>query len=307
MREGKVERINSKNGLAFERARTILLDGEKVWLGSQQGLSFLQNPNAFAIDGTQGLEDESVHASLLMGEEKWLGTSSGVYRLMENNTIAFYGPDQGLPYGIVFDLIEHKGEVWAATEQGIARFKNDRFIQATKAQGFDADFTFCMHSDSNLITIGTATGSFVGIGQNRYIPIPFVDSIPDGIVQIAQGHRAEYHVGISGFLYENTINGLKRVTEWNEMPIDTFNVFAIASSPKYECLLLNGDGIYLTLGSRIRHVGGVHGLKSLNFKSACFIDDRLWVTTDAGVQFVDITPEGQKAICSWKHFCCLVN
>lgn len=294
VREGVVERINSTNGLQFERARTILLDGEKVWLGSQQGLSFLQNPNAFAIDGTQGLDDESVHAALLMGGERWLGTSSGVYRIRQNKTVDYFGSDQGLPNGIVFDLIDHQGVVWAATEQGIARYKNGQFVQATEAQGFDADFTFCIHTDSNLITIGAATGSYAAIGQNRYVSIPFVDSIPDGIVQISNGHRAEYHVGISGALYENTINGLKRVLIWNDMPIDTLNIFAMASSPKYECLLVNGDGIYISIGTAVRHIGGVHGLKSLSFKAVCFVGDRLWVTTDAGMQFVDVTPNGKK-------------
>ena len=72
------------------------------------------------------------------------------------------------------------------------------------------------------------------------------------------------------------------------------SIFAVTSSPLYECLLVNGDGIYITIGTRVRHVGGVHGLKSLSFKSACFVGDRLWVTTDAGVQFIDVTPNGKK-------------
>ncbi len=288
LRNGKTEIIDAKHGLAYDRVRSVLYKNGKLWIGSQQGLAFFQNPESFVIDASQGILDESVHAALKLGDDFWLGTASGVSVFYADGKVESFGAGSGLPNGIALDFELFEGKIWVATEQGVAFFNNRKF---TKLAG-NTDFTFCLKNTGSALIIGTANGALRYKG-GKLETIPFLDSIPDGIVDVNFTHQGEAFLGLSGAVYAPTAKGLKRVEAWKELPIDTLHIFAIKSSPKQECLLVNGVGIFLWNGNRIIRINESNGLASTLFKSAEFVGERLWVITDRGMQFVEATTDAK--------------
>ena len=282
--EQKIETIDANHGLTYFRVRSLLFKDGKIWIGSQQGLSFFQNPNSFVIDASQGLADEKVHVALKFADEYWLGTASGVSRIAKNGEIVNYNSTSGLPSGVVLDLALHNKILWAATEQGVAYFSNNRFIPLKDAN----DFTFCLKSLGNKLLFGSASGAYSFSG-NQLMAIPFADSLPDGIVAIESGQNADVFLGLSGAVYTRESAGLTRIKKWHGVDIDTLQIFAVKSTRNLSCLLVNGVGVYVWNGVEVLLVNQKNGLSSVNFKSAEFFGDRLWVTTDQGMQFIQLT------------------
>ncbi len=280
---GHVKTIDARTGLAYDRVRTLLFLDGKLWLGAQQGLAFFQNTTSFALDESQGLPDESVHAALELNGDYWLGTATGISVFKKDGSILNYSASDGLPGGIVLDIEFYQQKVWVATEQGVAYFSQNRFHSINKK----LDFVFCLKPINDVLLMGTANGVWA-YQHGTTTQIAFADSLPDGIVAIENAPSGQYFVGLTGAIYKREMAGLQKIKQWQNLPIDTLQIFAAKFSAKYTCFFVVGDGVYLWQDNELTKITEKDGLASTSFKSAAIIGDRLWVTTDFGMQCIEL-------------------
>ncbi|MBK8766946.1 MAG: regulator [Burkholderiaceae bacterium] len=95
----------------------------------------------------------------------WVGTWGGGLSRYDGKTWTSYTTVEGLPGNHVFMLhIDPKGNLWAGTNQGLARMKNGRFEVMTVADGLFADNVFSMTTarDGSIWV-----GSFGGVAHIR--------------------------------------------------------------------------------------------------------------------------------------------
>jgi len=84
----------------------------------------------FRMDRDSGLPDNAVLSLTASGGSLWAGTSGGVAQLLMPSPVENYGAREGLP-GLVESLVEHQGQIYAATSQGI-------FHLTCRDRGFEA-------------------------------------------------------------------------------------------------------------------------------------------------------------------------
>lgn len=99
-----------------------LSDGEIAVGTLRNGLFVLDAAGRmrFRMDRDSGLPDNAVLALKASDGSLWAGTSGGVAQLLMPNPVENYGAREGLP-GLVESLIEHQGQIYAATSQGVFR------------------------------------------------------------------------------------------------------------------------------------------------------------------------------------------
>ena len=115
-----------RDGLASEAVQALLEDREgNIWLGTPGGLQRL-SPHRVTPR-----RDLGVARALEVTPDgtMWLGTSSGLKRFSGGETRLFTEAD-GLPGSVVLALHSGpRGELWVATELGVATYENGRFTR----------------------------------------------------------------------------------------------------------------------------------------------------------------------------------
>jgi signal transduction histidine kinase/ligand-binding sensor domain-containing protein len=121
-----------RDGLASEAVQALLEDREgNIWLGTPGGLQRL-SPHRVTPR-----RDLGVARALEVTPDgtMWVGTSSGLKRLAGGETRLFTEAD-GLPGSVVLALHSGpRGELWVATELGVAIYENGRFTRLTLPKG----------------------------------------------------------------------------------------------------------------------------------------------------------------------------
>jgi ligand-binding sensor domain-containing protein/two-component sensor histidine kinase len=115
-----------RDGLASEAVQALLEDSEgNIWLGTPGGLQRL-SPHRVTP-----LRDLGVPRALEATADgaMWVGTSSGLRRFAGGESRTFTEAD-GLPGSVVLALHRgQRGELWVATELGIAIYENGKFTR----------------------------------------------------------------------------------------------------------------------------------------------------------------------------------
>lgn len=132
------------------RIRRLLEDKEgTIWIGTNSGLFSLKKGAKVALAALPELENSYVMAlSLENNGRLWVGTNgNGVYSLWKD-TLNRYNLEDGLASEVVFDIFEdRKGSLWFMTNNGLSRYKDDKFASADEQSGLFANTLFQLMQD----------------------------------------------------------------------------------------------------------------------------------------------------------------
>jgi signal transduction histidine kinase/ligand-binding sensor domain-containing protein len=117
--------------------RAIRIAGDKIWLGTSQGLYLRQGDSIREIKPNIDVRDLFVQQADPAREVIWCATqNSGLIKFIHGNDISVrFDTEQGLTSEQVFALAEQNHEIWIATNRGIVRHRPSPVeprIQATR-------------------------------------------------------------------------------------------------------------------------------------------------------------------------------
>jgi ligand-binding sensor domain-containing protein len=121
---GNWKTFNSKNGLPGDKAYCVKIDGDRVLVGTHEGLSVYENGKWKTYTTEDGLAHNGVLAidvSELTGDV-WLGTMGGLTRWSAGSFENFTQLNSGMPNDLIYSVICDGKDVWVATGGGAGMY-----------------------------------------------------------------------------------------------------------------------------------------------------------------------------------------
>ncbi len=146
-----------------EDVHAVAENTESAWAGGRD----LFRVGAAGSISPFGEEDDKIRALVGDGDRVWVGSEDqGIARVEGSAVAAVYTLDDQLPTNKIRGLaVDSAGDVWAATDKGVVRYKNDRDLWVTMAEPAGLDglvdvFGVAVQEteDSRFIVIGASSG-----------------------------------------------------------------------------------------------------------------------------------------------------
>lgn len=114
------ETFDTRHGLPSSRVSAVLVDGERIWAGTDRGLAVTSGER---WEVCREVTDPVFSMALCsITGDLWVGTARGLYRLTGGRLDHFTQFNSGLASDIVYGVTVVDGDVWAATAGGASRF-----------------------------------------------------------------------------------------------------------------------------------------------------------------------------------------
>lgn len=128
--------INSEQGLVNNTIRSILRQGDIIWLGTNGGLHGIKDldsePDVSFISapaGTMGSVITALHSDA--DNNLWIGTFDNGLTLIRNGEFYNFNTSNGLPTDVVWQIVEDEyGYFWMGSTNGITRVNRQQLIDA---------------------------------------------------------------------------------------------------------------------------------------------------------------------------------
>jgi ligand-binding sensor domain-containing protein len=117
------QNFTTANGLPNNHVFCVLVDGNRVWAGTEDGLGLYENGKWRVFRPADGLAHRAV-LSLALDKrtgDVWVGTMGGLSRISAGRIDTFTQLNSGLANDIVYGVGVQGDYVWAATAAGASR------------------------------------------------------------------------------------------------------------------------------------------------------------------------------------------
>ena len=121
---GNWEHFTTADGLPDDKAYCVRVDGDRVWVGTKEGLAMYEDGIWQTFDVEDGLAHPgvlSIDVSELTGDV-WIGTFGGLNRYSGGEFETFNQFNSGLPNDVIYSIACHDKDVWVATGGGAGRY-----------------------------------------------------------------------------------------------------------------------------------------------------------------------------------------
>jgi ligand-binding sensor domain-containing protein len=123
MPQFRFENFTTANGLPNDHVYTVLVDGDRIWAGTDNGLALYEN-HAWKVYTTKdGLAHRAV-LNLALDKrtgDVWAGTMGGLSRISGGHIDSFTQLNSGLSNDVVYGVSIEGENVWIATAAGACR------------------------------------------------------------------------------------------------------------------------------------------------------------------------------------------
>jgi ligand-binding sensor domain-containing protein len=119
--------FTTANGLPDNRVYSVLVDGERIWAGTDNGLGVYENGKWKTYTVKDGLAQQAV-LSLALDKrtgDVWAGTMGGLSRISGGRIDSFTQLNSGLSNDVVYGVAVEGENVWVATAAGACRLNLD--------------------------------------------------------------------------------------------------------------------------------------------------------------------------------------
>ena len=117
------ENFTTANGLPDNHVFCVLVDGDRIWAGTENGLGLYENGAWKTFRPKEGLAHQAVLSLALdkRSGDLWVGTMGGLSRLSAGRIDTFTQLNSGLSNDIVYGVAVQGDFVWIATAAGGSR------------------------------------------------------------------------------------------------------------------------------------------------------------------------------------------
>lgn len=121
---GNWKNFTSKNGLPGDKAYCVKIDGERVLVGTHEGLAVYDNGTWKTYTTKDGLAHNGVLAIDVSEQtgDVWLGTMGGLTRWSTGKFENFTQMNSGMPNDLIYAVTCDGKDVWVATGGGAGQF-----------------------------------------------------------------------------------------------------------------------------------------------------------------------------------------
>ena len=117
------ENFTVANGLPDNHVYCVLVDGNRIWAGTENGLALLEDGKWKVFTTADGLAHRAV-LSLALDKrtgDLWVGTMGGLSRVSAGRIDTFNQLNSGLSNDVVYGVTVQDDNVWTATAAGASR------------------------------------------------------------------------------------------------------------------------------------------------------------------------------------------
>jgi ligand-binding sensor domain-containing protein len=119
----RFENFTTANGLPDNHVYTVLVDGDRIWAGTENGLALYENHKWKTYTTADGLAHRAV-LSLALDKrtgDVWAGTMGGLSRISAGHITSFTQLNSGLSNDVVYGVSVDGENVWVGTAAGACR------------------------------------------------------------------------------------------------------------------------------------------------------------------------------------------
>jgi ligand-binding sensor domain-containing protein len=119
----KFENFTTANGLPNDHVYCVLVDGDRIWAGTEDGLAVYENHAWKTYNTKDGLAHRAV-LSLALDKrtgDVWAGTMGGLSRISGGRIDSYTQLTSGLSNDVVYGVSVEGEDVWTATAAGASR------------------------------------------------------------------------------------------------------------------------------------------------------------------------------------------
>ena len=116
----RFENFTTQNGLPDNHVYAVLVDGDRIWAGTENGLAVYENHAWKTYTTKDGLAHRAV-LSLALDErtgDVWAGTMGGLSRISAGRIESYTQLNSGLSNDVVYGVSVEGDNVWVATAAG---------------------------------------------------------------------------------------------------------------------------------------------------------------------------------------------
>jgi ligand-binding sensor domain-containing protein len=179
--------FTEKDGLPANKIFCVRADGDRVWVGTNNGLALLQDGKWTTYNEEDGLAHKgvlSIDVSELTGDV-WIGTLGGLNRFSAGKFETFNQFNSGLPNDVIYTVICDGKDVWAATGGGAGHYdtyKEEWAIYTERNAPMHEPWTYSICAGDNKIFIAAWGGGVIEYQKENGRFRDYVD--PDGEMEI---------------------------------------------------------------------------------------------------------------------------
>lgn len=121
---GNWKNFTSKNGLPGDKAYCVRIDGDRILVGTHEGLAVYENEKWKTYTTKDGLAHNGVLAIDVSEQtgDVWLGTMGGLTRWSTGKFENFTQMNSGMPNDLIYSVICDGKDVWVATGGGAGQY-----------------------------------------------------------------------------------------------------------------------------------------------------------------------------------------
>ena len=317
--------VGTKNGLAYKDGKgfkviyptlknleinTLLPDNNQLWLGTSEGLYFIDDSVSDPIKIAEIYEEISA-LHIDNAGNLWCGTSHGLLKIKDKRIVKKYVHESNNDRSLYNDYVksievDQDGRLWIGTKEGLSLYhpESDNFSTIVREDGLPNDLIYGILSTKNdKLWISTNNGFC------QYDPDSksFRKFTSEDNLQSNEFNTGAYHLGESGFVYLGGINGLNifkpdKIRPTFGSPLTNITSIELHNIP----LEIDTKGILTQHASMVDTIRLIHNQNNLTFRftSINYIEpknpqyryrlinfDTTWVYSDLPVaQFTNLKP-----------------
>lgn len=119
----RFENFTTANGLPDNHVYAVLVDGDRIWAGTENGLGVYENGSWKTYTTKDGMAHRAVLSLALdkRSGDVWAGTMGGLSRISAGRIVSYTQLNSGLSNDVVYGVSVEGDNVWVATAAGACR------------------------------------------------------------------------------------------------------------------------------------------------------------------------------------------